>query len=88
MSRFAQEVAREGGLAHFAIAMPLHRGSGPITVLLVDDDDQVRGFCRSLLTANGFTVLEASNGHFLSTGTDLVGITTHSNYRDNPAAGR
>jgi len=36
--------------------------SGPMTVLLVDDDDQVRGFCRSLLAANGFTVLEAHNG--------------------------
>jgi CheY-like chemotaxis protein len=36
--------------------------SAPITVLLVDDDDQVRGFCRSLLTASGFTVLEAHNG--------------------------
>jgi DNA-binding response OmpR family regulator len=48
---------------HFLpIAMPAGRGSNPITVLLVDDDDQVRGFCRSLLTENGFTVLEAHNG--------------------------
>ena len=33
-----------------------------MTVLLVDDDDQVRGFCRSLLNAEGLTVLEAHNG--------------------------
>jgi DNA-binding response OmpR family regulator len=29
---------------------------------LVDDDDHLRGFCRSLLTKNGFTVFEAQNG--------------------------
>jgi DNA-binding response OmpR family regulator len=29
---------------------------------LVDDDDQVRQFCRSILTEGGFTVLEAHNG--------------------------
>jgi two-component system, cell cycle sensor histidine kinase and response regulator CckA len=44
------------------IALPTRRASGPITVLLVDDDDQVRGFCRSLLTENGLTVLEAHDG--------------------------
>ena len=44
----------------FAVQPPSE--SAPITVLLVDDDDQVRGFCRSLLTANGFKVLEAHNG--------------------------
>lgn len=37
-------------------------GSDAVTVLLVDDDDQVRGLCRSLLTESGFTVLEAQNG--------------------------
>ena len=42
--------------------MPLRRGSGPITVLLVDDDDQLRVFCRDLVMDNGFTVLEAQNG--------------------------
>jgi DNA-binding NtrC family response regulator len=36
--------------------------SGPITVLLVDDDDQLRGWCRSVLKASGFAVLEADNG--------------------------
>jgi DNA-binding response OmpR family regulator len=64
MSSFVQEAAtREGMLPQFVpIAMPPRRGSGPITVLLVDDDDQLRGFCRSLLTKNGFMVLEAQNG--------------------------
>jgi two-component system cell cycle sensor histidine kinase/response regulator CckA len=50
-------------LPHFVpVAVQPPSESAPITVLLVDDDDQVRGFCRSLLTANGFTVLEAHNG--------------------------
>jgi two-component system cell cycle sensor histidine kinase/response regulator CckA len=31
-------------------------------VLLVEDDDQVRGFIRMLLTTNGYRVLEASTG--------------------------
>jgi two-component system cell cycle sensor histidine kinase/response regulator CckA len=64
MNNSVQKVAvKESGLPHFVpIAMPPHRRFGPITVLLVDDDDQVRGFCRSLLMAKGFTVLEAHNG--------------------------
>jgi len=54
---------KEGGLPHFVpIAVPPCRASGPITALLVDDDDQVRGFCRSILTENGITVFEANNG--------------------------
>jgi CheY-like chemotaxis protein len=36
------------------------RGSG--TVLLVEDDEQVRGFIRSLLTNDGYEVLEARTG--------------------------
>ena len=64
MSTFVQEAAgREVGLPHFVPVEMQSRGeSEPITVLLVDDDDQVRGFCHSLLTADGFTVLEAQNG--------------------------
>jgi DNA-binding NtrC family response regulator len=64
MSSFVQEAAvKEGGLPGFVpIAMPPRRASGPMTALLVDDDDQVRGFCRSLLTKKGVTVFEAHNG--------------------------
>jgi DNA-binding NtrC family response regulator len=64
MSAFVQHAAgRDGGLAHSVpVEMQPCCGSEPITVLLVDDDDHVRGFCRSLLTGNGFTVLEAHNG--------------------------
>ncbi len=64
MSAFVQDAEmRERMLPHFVpVAVQPPSESGPITVLLVDDDDQVRGFCRSLLAANGFTVLEAHNG--------------------------
>lgn len=34
----------------------------PTTVLLVDDDDQLRAFCRDCLTKHGFRVLEGDNG--------------------------
>jgi two-component system, cell cycle sensor histidine kinase and response regulator CckA len=50
-------------MPHFVpIVLPPDHASRPMTVLLVDDDDQVRGFCRTLLTKNGLTVLEADNG--------------------------
>src|SRR5690349_2537396 len=64
MNAFMQEVAgRKGMLPGFVpTAIQPKTGSVPITVLLVDDDDQVRAFCRSLLTDIGFTVLEARNG--------------------------
>jgi two-component system cell cycle sensor histidine kinase/response regulator CckA len=34
----------------------------PATVLLIDDDDQVRGMCRSFLVEIGFRVLDAGDG--------------------------
>ena len=63
MSAVMQAAGRRGVLPHFVSTAPQARtASIPITVLLVDDDDRVRGFCRSLLVENGFTVLEANNG--------------------------
>jgi Response regulator containing CheY-like receiver, AAA-type ATPase, and DNA-binding domains len=38
------------------------RGEGSGTVLLVEDDEQVRRFIRSLLTNDGYEVLEARTG--------------------------
>jgi two-component system, cell cycle sensor histidine kinase and response regulator CckA len=35
---------------------------GPATVLLIDDDDQVRGMCKSFLEEIGFRVLAAGDG--------------------------
>jgi two-component system, cell cycle sensor histidine kinase and response regulator CckA len=64
MGTFVQDASgRAGGRAPFVPdVMQPRRGSGPTTALLVDDDDAVRGFCRSLLAASGLTVLEARNG--------------------------
>jgi DNA-binding NtrC family response regulator len=60
MSAVMQEAT---GRKHFVpTAIQPRAASIPITVLLVDDDDQVRAFCRSLLTESGFTVLDARNG--------------------------
>lgn len=54
---------QESLLPHFVpIATQPRTASSPITILLVDDNDQVRGLCHSLLTEKGFTVLEARNG--------------------------
>jgi DNA-binding NtrC family response regulator len=51
------------GQPHFVpVSMQPRIGSSPLTVLLVDDDDQMRRYCRSLLTANGLKVIEADNG--------------------------
>lgn len=34
----------------------------PGTLLVIDDDEQVRGFCRRCLVGAGFRVLDADNG--------------------------
>src|ERR1044072_2039547 len=36
--------------------------AGVLTVLLVEDDDQVRRFMRGLLSGEGYNVIEARNG--------------------------
>jgi CheY-like chemotaxis protein len=63
MSTFVLDaVGRECGQPH-SVPVPMQpRIGSAVTVLLVDDDDQMLRFCRSLLTATGFTVLEADNG--------------------------
>ena len=43
-------------------SMDKPRRTNPITVLLVDDDDQLRTLCRDYLASSGFRVLEGENG--------------------------
>lgn len=44
------------------IRMPSLSTADQATILLVDDNDQLRGMCRSFLVESGFRVLEADNG--------------------------
>lgn len=48
--------------AHRPAAPSLVVGRGHETILLVDDDDQVRAVARSILRRQGYVVLEASSG--------------------------
>jgi two-component system, cell cycle sensor histidine kinase and response regulator CckA len=53
--------------------MPLQPTSiNPTTILLVDDDDQLRMFCRDCLAGSGFRVLEGDSG--------LEALVVASNY--------
>jgi two-component system cell cycle sensor histidine kinase/response regulator CckA len=49
------------GPARISPDMPAHH-SGTETILLVEDDDDVRGYARRVLKTAGFRVLEADNG--------------------------
>jgi len=40
----------------------LSKGKGPAKLLIVDDDAQIRSFLATLLEADGYTVVQASNG--------------------------
>jgi DNA-binding NtrC family response regulator len=46
----------------FSMTVPPPGLLEPRTILLVDDDDPLRGMCRSLLEECGYRVLEADNG--------------------------
>ncbi|SFI24173.1 PAS domain S-box protein [Planctomicrobium piriforme] len=52
--------AVEGDSVEVTSVIPSVRGSE--TILLVEDDDGVRGLSRQILAAHGFTVLEAAHG--------------------------
>ncbi len=52
----------EGEVATSSDAPVARATQGNETVLLVDDDDQVRAVARGILRRNGYVVLEASNG--------------------------
>ncbi len=75
---FVHAVSEPGHGAMFAVFLPVAQGlseripetptSGIIsvgteTVLLVEDEDEVRSIIRNILEALGYTVLEAANGH-------------------------
>ena len=51
-----------GEVAPLDVAEPLTELRGSELVLLVEDEDAVRAFVRTLLTLNGYRVLEARNG--------------------------
>jgi CheY-like chemotaxis protein len=54
-----EDTGCEGSLDHVTTSVPW-QGSG--TILLVEDDDQVRFIAKTILVKFGFTVVEAING--------------------------
>jgi CheY-like chemotaxis protein len=45
-----------------AARFPLERAPGPATILLVEDDEGIRGLLRAILLDRGYVVLDASQG--------------------------